>query len=119
MTYDKENNAVISKFQLLEHVYEEIFVDAKTSKYIKASHLLLPGDPNRPILKIKVIESTGDSRLVEIVPLAECSSYIALNAEEIFPSNKPQKIRITTTRHKELIGCVSKLDILQRIVTIK
>ena len=119
MTYDKENNAVISKFQLLEHVYEEIFVDAKTSKYITASHLLLPGDPNRPILKIKVIESTGDSRLVEIVPLAECSYYIALNAEEIFTSNKPKKIRITNTGHKELIVGVNKLDIPQRIVTIK
>lgn len=116
--YDKTSNTIIEPFGLTPMVFEELIVDRYTTKYIKNSHFLLPGNPNQPVMQIKVIESSGEEKLVEIIP-KDVVFYVALDGKEVFYTNKPKKVRITGQKHRELVIGVSKLDTPQRVLTIE
>ncbi len=116
--YNKQNNTVDEPFGLAPMVFEEIIIDKYTTKYIKNSHFLLPGDPNHPVLQVKVLESDGEERLVEFIP-RNVTFYVAIDGQEAFYSNTPKKIRITGQRHRELVIGITKLDTPQRVLTIE
>lgn len=116
--YDKNSNIIVKTFGLAPMVFEELLVDKHTTKYIKNSHFLLPGNPNQPVMQVKVLESEGDERLVEIIP-KDITFYVAVDGDEVFYSNKPKKIRVTGKRHRELVIGITKLDTPQRVLTIE
>ena len=116
--YEKKTNKVIEQFGLSQMFFEEIIIDKSTTKHIKKSHFLLPGNPNDPIMKIKVIESEGEEKLIELTP-KDITFYVALDGQEVFFTDKPKKIRITGKRHRELVIGITKLDTPQRDLTIE
>lgn len=116
--YNKTSNTMEEPFGLAPMVFEEITIDKSTTKYIKKSHFLLPGNPNDPVMQIKVIESDGEEKLIELIP-KEITYYVALDGQEVFFTNKPKKIRITGKRHRELVIGITKLDTPQRVLTIE
>ena len=118
MHYDKGSNTIAGSFGLAPMVFEEILIDKYTTKYIRNSHFLLPGDANKPVIQIKVLESEGDERLVELRP-KDITYYVALDGQEVFYSDKPKRIRISGKRHKELVIGITKLDTPQRVLTIE
>ena len=99
-------------------VFEEIIIDKYTTKYIKKSHFLLPGNPNDPVMQIKVLELDGDEKLVELIP-KNITFYVAVDGQEVFYTDKPKKIRVTGRKHRELVIGITKLDTPQRILTIE
>lgn len=116
--YDKKLNKVIEQFGLAPMIFEEIVIDKSTTKYIKKSHFLLPGNPNQPVMQIKVLESDGEEKLIELIP-KEITYYVALDGQEVFFTDKPKKIRITGVKHRELVIGITKLDTPQRVLTIE
>ncbi len=116
--YNKVSNTIDESFGLAPMVFEEIIIDSQTSKYIKKSHFLLEGNPNQPVLQIKVLESDGNEKLIELIP-KEFTYYVALDGQEVFYTNKPKKIRVTGKKHRELIIGITKLDTPQRVLTIE
>lgn len=116
--YNRQKNQVEELFGLAPMVFEEMVVDKYTTKYIRNSHFLLPGNLNKPVMQLKVIESDGDERLLELIP-KETTFYVAVDGQEVFYSNKPKKIRVTGKAHRELVIGVTKLDTPQRVLTIE
>ena len=116
--YDKKSNKTVNSFELAPMVFEEIVIDRYTTKYIKNSHFLLPGNPNQPVMQIKVLQANGDERLVELIP-KDITFYVAIDGQEAFYSNKPKKIRVIGENHRELIIGITKLDTPQRVLTIE
>ena len=82
------------------------------------SHFLLPGNPNHPVMQIKVLESDGDEKLVELIP-KDITFYVAVDGKEVFYTDKPKKIRVTGRKHRELVIGITKLDTPQRVLTIE
>ena len=93
-------------------------ISTRGEPILKKSHFLLPGNPNDPVMQIKVIESDGEEKLVELIP-KEITYYVALDGQEVFFTDKPKKIRITGKRHRELVIGITKLDTPQRVLTIE
>lgn len=116
--YDKTTNTLQEPFGLAPMVFEEIIIDKHTTKYIKNSHFLLPGNPNHPVMQIKVLESDGEEKLVELIP-KDITYYVAVDGQEVFYTNKPKKIRVTGRKHRELVIGITKLDTPQRVLTIE
>lgn len=116
--YDKGTNTMQELFGLAPMVFEEIILDKQTTKYIKKSHFLLPGNPNHPVLQIKVLEADGEEKIVELIP-KDITFYVALDGQEVFYTDKPKKIRVTGRIHRELIIGITKLDTPQRVLTIE
>ena len=79
---------------------------------------MLPGNPNQPVMQIKVLESDGEEKLIELIP-KEITYYVALDGQEVFFTDKPKKIRITGVKHRELVIGITKLDTPQRVLTIE
>lgn len=117
-SYNKQSNAVEEPFGLAPMVFEEIIIDKYTTKYIKNSHFLLPGNPNTPVLQVKVLESNGEEKLVELIPKG-IRFYVAIDGQEVFYSESPKKIRVTGKKHRELVIGITKLDTPQRVLTIE
>lgn len=116
--YDNTTNCVFESFGLAPMTFEEIIIDKETTKYIRNSHFLLPGSPDHPVMQIKVLESDGDEKLIELIPKG-ITYYVAVDGEEAFYTDKPKKIRVTGRKHRELIIGVAKLDTPQRVLTIE
>ena len=116
--YDSHTNTLIESYGLAPMIFEEIFIDKETTKYIKNSHFLLPGNPNSPVMQIKVLESDGNEKLIELIP-KDITYYVAIDGEEVFYTDKPKRIRVTGRKHRELIIGVNKLDTPQRVLTIE
>ena len=116
--YDRRNNRMVESFGLAPMVFEEMVVDRHTTKYVRKSHFLLSGNPDQPILQIKVLESAGDEKLIEMIP-KDTTFYIAIDGREVFFTSKPKKIRVTGSKHRELVIGITKLDTPQRVLTIE
>ena len=116
--YDKGENKVVEQFGLAPMVFEEVVIDKHTTKYIRNSHFLLPGNLNHPVMQIKVLESDGDEKLIELIP-KDITFYVAIDGQEVFYSDRPKKIRIMGTVHRELVVGILKLDTPQRVLTIE
>ena len=116
--YNKKDNTIVDSFALAPMVFEEIVIDKYTTKYIKNSHLLLTGNPNHPVMQIKVIETDGEEKLVELIT-KDITFYVAIDGKEAFYSNKPKKIRVTGKKHRELVIGIKELDTPQRVLTIE
>ena len=117
-SYNKATNEITESFGLAPMVFEEIIIDKNTTKYIKNSHFLIPGNPSQPIMQVKVSESNGEEKLIELIP-KDITFYVAIDGQEVFYSNKPKKIRVTGTTHRELVIGLIKLDTPQRVLTIE
>ena len=116
--YNKRRNTIEEPFGLAPIVFEEIIIDKHTTKYIKNSHFLLPGNPNTPVMQIRVLESNGDEKLVELIPKG-ITFYVAIDGQEVFYSDKLKRIRVTGQKHRELVIGITKLDTPQRVLTIE
>lgn len=116
--YNKLRNTIEEPFGLAPIVFEEIIIDKHTTKYIKNSHFLLPGNPNTPVMQIRVLESNGDEKLVELIPKG-ITFYVAIDGQEVFYSDKLKRIRVTGQKHRELVIGITKLDTPQRVLTIE
>ena len=69
-------------------------------------------------MQIKVLESDGEEKLVELIP-KDITYYVAVDGQEVFYTNKPKKIRVTGRKHRELVIGITKLDTPQRVLTIE
>lgn len=117
--YDKATNDVKSRFELQRMVQDELYIDEKTTKYIKAFHLLSAYDDyDTPIAQVKITPVEGGACLT-ITPL---NDYVLMfmipvdNREEMI--EKERTIRFNPSAHKTMIIGVKPFDQPQRVLMI-
>lgn len=120
--YDKPSNSVEKNFSLLPIVYDEIFIDKKTSKYLKAYHFLSSAeDYDLPIAQLTVTAVDVDDEMVKLTikPLNRYTIFAkipSLNVEQSFETEKSFRLNILS--HKEMIIGVKDFSNPQRVLVI-
>ncbi len=119
--YDGPTNTVKTRFVLQPNVLDSITIDKRTTKYLKAFHLLSVYDNfETPIAQLSIMpaDEPNMARLV-IKPLDDYTLYFKiplLGIEQTFDQEKRFKFNIQT--HKEMILGVKNFKTPQRVLVI-
>ncbi len=117
--YDKQSNSVLSQFELQPLILDELYIDEKTTKYIKAFHLLSTYDDyDTPVAQLKIEAVDGSARLT-IIPQNDFTIMFKIPDKGIEDSfDKEKHIRFDIGHHKKMLIAVKNFDTSQRVLVI-
>ena len=120
-SYDSSSNSINKQFVLQPNVIDVITIDKRTTKYLKAFHLLSVFDNfETPIaqLTIKPAEEPNMARLI-VTPLDDYVIFFKipeLNIEQSF--DKEKKFKFNIKSHKEMLIGLKNFSTPQRVLVI-
>lgn len=117
--YDPADNSVKTIFELQPRVLDELYIDEKTTKYIKAFHLLaVYDDYDTPIAQIK-IEPVDTMARLTITPQNDYTIMFQIPEENISQTfDQPKTFRFDILHHKQMMIGVKEFTSPQRVLVI-
>ena len=117
--YDAATNQEKDHFELQPMIQDELFIDEKTTKYIKAFHLLWDSDDyDTPVAQVK-IKPVENEAVLTITPLNDFVLMFKIpeiNREETIDHERT--IRFNPARHKQMILGLKPFNQPQRVLVI-
>ena len=117
--YDASTNQVYERFELQPIIQDELFIDEKTTKYIKAFHLLWASDDyDTPVAQVK-IKKVDNEALLTIVPLNDFVLMFKIpeiDREETI--DRERTIRFHPDNHKKMLIGLKSFNQPQRVLVI-
>ena len=117
--YDTATNQEKDHFELQPMIQDELFIDEKTTKYIKAFHLLWASDDyDTPVAQVK-IKPVENEAVLTITPLNDFVLMFKIpeiNREETI--DRERTIRFNPSSHKQMILGLKPFNQPQRVLVI-
>ena len=117
--YDAATNQEKDHFELQPMIQDELFIDEKTTKYIKAFHLLWTYDDyDTPVAQVK-IKPFGNEAVLTITPENDFVLMFKIpeiNREETI--DRERIIRFNPSNHKQMILGLNPFNQPQRVLVI-